>query len=80
MLADVLQAILPTGLEIHAGKSKVMCNQFGRQSGTQSSVNVEGHKFEVLPAHEGTLYLGRLLSCRQFHDTEIEHRVKRAWA
>ena len=35
---------------------------------------------EVLPASGHTEYLGRLLGFSAFHDTEIDHRINKAWA
>jgi hypothetical protein len=35
---------------------------------------------DVLPADEGTLYLGRKITFLNFHDAEIRNRISRGWA
>eukprot|EP00973_Karenia_brevis_P079080 10973485-Karenia_brevis.AAC.1 len=37
-------------------------------------------ELEVLSAGKTTMYLGRLLAFEDFHDIELQHRMKRAWA
>ena len=34
----------------------------------------------MLADGESTLYLGRLLNMQDVHDTEMKHRITRAWA
>ena len=39
-----------------------------------------GEKIEVLAGDRSTMYLGRALSLQSVQDTEIKHRMSRAWA
>eukprot|EP00973_Karenia_brevis_P065521 9105139-Karenia_brevis.AAC.1 len=78
MLSDILQAIVPIGLEIHSGKTKVLHNEYASHAQHQA-LNVDGCSFEVLPPGKGTSYLGRLLSFTDFHDLELDNRLQLAW-
>eukprot|EP00973_Karenia_brevis_P081786 11338567-Karenia_brevis.AAC.1 len=68
MLQDVLQTIQSTGLEVHEGKTEVLCNSIGRGAGTSSYVTVGAYKFQIMRENECTSYLGRSLSCQALHE------------
>jgi hypothetical protein len=64
-----------------AGKTKILFNGVGRQGGpVPGVVNVAGDEIEVLAGDRTTMYLGRALSLQNVQDTEIKHRMSRAWA
>ena len=61
------------------GKTKVLSNGIG--PGTRSTaIEINGEDVEVIPAGGSTMYLGRALSLRCPHDTELSQRITRAWA
>lgn len=63
------------------GKTKILSTRSDRRGClAQRHVEVLGEKVEVLPEDEGTLYLGRMLKFKNFHDAEIDHRITRGWA
>jgi hypothetical protein len=68
-------------LNIHPEKTKILANCKGRQgSETNKEVMVDGMEVEVLDVDKATEYLGRRLGFQDFHDSEIDHRIAKAWA
>jgi len=67
------------GLEVHEGKTKIISNGMGRPS-TATRTEVDSREFTVLSNGDSTMYLGRLLNLRNTQDTELEHRINKAWA
>ncbi len=58
----------------------ILANSFGHPGGgTVTSTTVGGEKVHILPLNGSTMYLGRLLSLSDFHGTELNHRISRAW-
>ena len=43
-------------------------------------MSVLGRNVEVLGLEDATMYLGRSLSFQEFHEVELKHRLKKAWA
>ena len=81
MLEDLSNASRQIGLEVHMGKTKILYNGCGCKGGTiPGDVKVNGNKIDILGDDESTCYLGKLLSLQAIHDTEIQHRIARAWA
>ena len=80
MLEDMAAACLDVGLVLHDGKTKVLCNSIARESGCPQEIPLLGGRVGVLPLEDATVYLGRSLSFHEYHDTELSHRLKRAWA
>ena len=78
MLHDLLRRIVELGVEVHAGKSKVLCNVLTSRS--LQTLKVDNHSFDIVPMARGTMYLGRMLSFGQLHDAEVSNRMSRAWA
>eukprot|EP00973_Karenia_brevis_P047761 6630053-Karenia_brevis.AAC.1 len=76
MLNDLVDAAARVGLEIHAGKTKILNNRGDNRGG---SLKVAGHSIEILPAHGSTDYLGRKLSLSNLHDVEVDSRIDKAW-
>ena len=74
-MCDLIEAVRRVGLEIHADKTKVMTN-FGSEA---ASLDIPGHRVQILRQNESTMYLGRLLNLAAFHDVEIENRIERGW-
>ena len=63
------------------GKTKVLYNGCGAAGGAVPGfVEVAGKRVDVLGEGGGTVYLGKLLNLHHVHDTEIKHRIARAWA
>ena len=60
MLHDLLRRIAEVGLEVHAGKSKVLCNVLTSRS--LQTLKVDNHSFDIVPMARDTMYLGRMLS------------------
>ena len=75
MISDVMDATRRVGLEVHMGKSKVMHNGKGAESRC-SSIEVQGKKLDIVDAVE---YLGRKHSFQKMHETELDHRISKAW-
>ena len=68
-------------MKMHTGKTKIIFNGVGRQGApVLDEVEVAGEVIEVLGADKSTIYLGKALHLQDVHDTEIKHRVSRAWA
>ena len=81
MLIDLEAKASKVGLAIHPGKTKVLFNGIGDQGGPiPGSTTLVHHKVEVPAADQSTAYLGRELTSQALHDTEMKHRVSRAWA
>jgi len=81
MLEDLALEAGKVGLKLHMGKTKVLTSRTERRGCiAQRHVDVLGEKVEVLAETEGTVYLGRMLQFTKFHDTEIDHRIRRGWA
>ena len=78
MLCDLEREAGKVGLELHAGKTKILRNS-ATASETMTSVQLKGQQVQVLGPDEGTMYLGRLLQLTEVHDTELRHRLGRAW-
>ena len=58
-----------------------MYNGVGRKGGDiLGSIALADRKVEVLGGDRVTLYLGRALNLHGLHDTEIKHRMSKAWA
>ena len=79
MLADMCTEMTRVGLEVHWGKTKIMSNGMDTESDLRQTL-VKGVTVEVLDPAASTLYLGRSLCLTEVHNTEIVHRIARAWA
>ena len=79
MLADLADAAAQVGLELHFGKTKVICNTFGRQREKVSHLRVGAAEVEVLPQGATTKYLGRELRLDAPDDVEVQNRINLAW-
>ncbi len=69
------------GVSLHPKKTKILsnvCRRFGRQAA--QSVDIRGLNVAVLPISGSVKYLGRLVSFQDAMQTEIDHRIKLAWA
>jgi len=81
MLEDLALEAGRVGLKLHMGKTKILSTRSDRRGClAQQYVGILGERVEVLPASEGTLYLGRMVNFAHFHDAEISHRISRGWA
>ena len=75
MLNDLANEASLAGLQLHQGKTKILSNR----RKTLGSVTVHGEPVEVLPISGQTEYLGRLLSFKDYHSIEVDHRLAKAW-
>ena len=81
MLEDLSAEARKARLKLHMRKTKILSNLPIRKGVLpQPAVKVEGQDVEVLPYHDGTMYLGRYVTFNDFHDAEIKHRMSKAWA
>ena len=81
MLNDLQSEAAKVGLIVHMGKTKVMYNGVGCKGGAiPGHIDLNGERVEVLNGDEAIMYLGRALNLQDFHDTEIRHRMSKAWA
>ena len=78
MLADMAEECSKVGLKLHPDKTKILHNNkgYGRHVKEAKAGDMV---IEVLGADCSTMYLGRLLSITDPHDTEMQHRTKKAW-
>ena len=79
-LCDLQQAAARYGLEIHPDKTKILSNvtkRRGRDARTNADIN--GSTVQILPYNDNTKYLGRKLTCNDYHITELNNRVASAW-
>ena len=79
MIADVFAEGSKVGLQLHPEKTQIMHNCIGYGLGVRNA-KIEGMEIEVLGVDGSALYLGRALSLTESHDTELAHRIKKAWA
>jgi hypothetical protein len=79
MIADVSVEGAKIGLQLHPEKSKIMNTGIGCGSGVRNA-KVEGMSIEVLEAGASAMYLGRSLTWKDTHYTELAHRLKKGWA
>ena len=81
MLIDVVQAARPHGLELHPAKTKIMSNVTRRTGRAKASkLEVCGMGVDILP-HAGSIkYLGQTISFNDATQTEVQNRIKAAWA
>ena len=81
MLRDVCESVSQYGLELHPGKTKVLSNTTkctGRGANTQLSVN--GLAIQIVPLTADVKYLGRRITFDNAMRTELDHRIRCAWA
>jgi len=76
MIADLIEDAKKIGLELHMGKTKVLNNSMDKISAEKKHLEVRGSKIAVV---EATEYLGRKLSLTDTHETEVTHRIAKAW-
>ena len=79
MLRDLVCEAAKFGLDVHESKTKVLWN--GQGDGTNAKrFTINSRQFEILGDSDSTMYLCRLFSFKDHHDTELKHRVRKAWA
>eukprot|EP00973_Karenia_brevis_P095134 12425838-Karenia_brevis.AAC.1 len=76
MLKDLISHSLLVGLEIHAGKTKILTNC---SSVRRTSLQVLGHNLQILGPTGSVDYLGRKLCMGCPHDVELDSRLEKAW-
>jgi hypothetical protein len=76
MIEDLILATRQVGLELHAGKTKILRNAFALDAGRKDYLEVQGQKIEYAEVVD---YLGRKVCLGDMHKAEIENRITRAW-
>ena len=77
MLEDLAAEALQVGLEVHFGKTKILNNKSFQAKGEK--VDIDGQFVPILSQSESLDYLGRRLGAENFHDIEIDNRLRKAW-
>ena len=72
MLTSLNEASKPIGLEIHAGKTKVMLNPFA----VKEPIRVDG---KIIEAVDKYLYLGQTITQTGDIEAEIKKRIGLGW-
>jgi hypothetical protein len=81
MLEELSIEAKSAGLNLHPDKTKILANKVNRRGkDARRDVLVDGMTVEVLSIDQSTEYLGRRLGFQDFHDSEIDHRIAKAWA
>ena len=81
MMEDLVRAARKVGLDLHMGKTKVLCNVPDIDRMSMKALNVDGQDIEILAEDASIMYLGRSLSFGvKGLDQEIQHRINRGWA
>jgi hypothetical protein len=80
MFTDFAHSTNDVGLKLHFGKTKILSNVTGGMRDCGSGVEIAGHQIQILPLSAGTMYLGRFLCFEHVDDTELAHRIRKAWA
>ena len=79
MLTELADAALEVGLELHYGKTTVLCNRFARKDDPREKVNIKGNDVKVLKEGDTTKYLGRALRLDDHEEAEVDNRINCAW-
>ena len=79
MLKDLSEEAAKAGLQLHAGKSKILGNVQHRYGyNAKQSIDIgSSSPVQVLKWGEHTEYLGRLIGFSNYHDAEIQHRISK---
>ena len=67
MVQDIHETSKPAGLNMHLGKTKVMCNP----AVTKTNININGRKIKEVDSY---IYLGQMVT--KDHDQEEEFRCR----
>ena len=77
MMGDFRRSTEKVGLKIHPVKTKILTNQ---RSNRQSEATIDDIEVDVLPISEKAKYLGQTITFEQKETTEIQSRIRAAWA
>jgi len=78
MIQDLLREAAKVGLQMNMGETKILTN--GESHATAGgSIRIDGQSHEIIAGSVGTMYLGRYLSVQDSMQTELEHRLQKAW-
>ena len=77
MIQDLVLATKRMGLELHTGKTKILHNEFADVLGGKQYVEVMGQRINIV---ETVDYLGRKLTMKNLHASEVDNRIAKAWA
>ena len=78
MIQDLLREAAKVGLQMHMGKTKILTNEESHAT-AGGSRKIDGQSIDIIAGDVGTMYLGRYLSIRDSMQTELEHRLQKAW-
>jgi hypothetical protein len=76
-LTDLRQEAAKYGQLVHLGKTKLLTTKADQAAET---VAIGASHLDILPPCAGEKYLGRMLCLGNYHDAEIMHRMRAAWA
>ena len=79
IMADIFAEGSKVCFQLHPAKTKFMHSCIGYESGVRSA-KIDGMNIDLLGVDGSAKYLGRALTLTDTHDTELAHRIKKAWA
>jgi hypothetical protein len=79
-LEDVGRATKAVGLELHFGKTVILTNIIDEERSGPPKMNIHGNAVPILPLKDGTMYLGRFLTCFESADAELRNRINKGWS
>ena len=81
MLEDLHTEAAAAGLQLHPDKTKIIHNDHSTTKSRRipHHININDMSIEILPPSGSLKYLGRVLTFRDPHRAEIEHRITAAW-
>ncbi len=77
MITDLQREAAKFGLNLHAGKTKVLVNE---PTARQTPITCAGFDVQVLQEGDSEKHLGRKLSVDDYHRAELDHRLAMGWA
>ena len=80
MLYEFKKPTEKVGLRIHPEKTKILSNQSIINSDTKQELEIKDMKIEILTRSESVKYLGQKISFHHQETTEIQNRIRAAWA
>ena len=72
MVQDIHETSKPVGLNMHLGKTKVMCNP----EVNKTDININGRKIEEV---DNYIYLSQMMTNDHDHKQELRHRIGLDW-
>ena len=80
MLCDFKESTEKVGLRILPEKTKILSNHCSLSSDTKKEMQIDDIGIEILTRSESVKYLGQMITFQQQETTEINNRIRAAWA